>query len=53
MTLAIERMIVIAFPYHHKDIMTTKTVASMLAVMWGTAAILAAIMITIGLIDID
>ena len=40
-TLAIERMIVIAFPYHHRDIMTNKTVASMLAVMWGTAAILA------------
>ena len=53
MTLAIERMIVIAFPYRHRDIMTTKTVASMLAVMWGTAAILATIMITIGLIDID
>ena len=53
MTLAIERMIVIAFPYRHRDIMTTKPVASMLAVMWGTAAILATIMIATGLIDID
>ena len=52
-TLAIERMIVIAFPYRHRDIMTNKTVARMLAVMWGTAAILATIMIPTGLIDID
>ena len=33
--------------------MTNKTVAGMLAVMWGTAAILAMIMIATGLIDID
>ena len=52
-TLAIERMIVIAFPYRHKDILTNKRVVSMLAVMWGTAAILATIMIATGLIDID
>ena len=52
-TLAIERMIVIAFPYRHRDIMTNKTVTSMLAVMWGTATILATIMIATGLIDID
>ena len=51
-TLAIERMIVIAFPYHHRSIMTTKTVASMLAVMWGTAAILATIMIAKEPVDI-
>ena len=30
-TLATERMIVIAFPYHHRSIMTTKTVAGLLA----------------------
>ena len=52
-TLAIERMIVIAFPYRHRDIMTNKTVARMLAIMWGTAAILAKIMIATGLLDID
>ena len=51
-TLATERMIVIAFPYRHRDIMTNKRVAGMLAVMWGTAAILATIMITTGFIDI-
>ena len=44
-TLAIERMIVIAFPYRHRSLMTTKTVAGMLAVMWGTATILATVMI--------
>ena len=33
--------------------MTNKTVARMLAVMWGTAAILATIMIATGLLDID
>ena len=52
-TLAIERMIVIAFPYRHRSIMTTKTVAGMLAVMWGTAAILAAVMIVTEPIDIS
>ena len=52
-TLAIERMIVIAFPYRHRDIMANKTVAIMLTVMWSTAAILATIMVTTGLIDKD
>ena len=32
-TLATERMIVIAFPFCHRSIMTTKTVAGMLAAM--------------------
>ena len=44
-TLAIERTVVIAFPYRHRSIMTTKTVVGMLAVMWGIAAILATVMI--------
>ena len=37
--IAIERMIVIAFPFRHRNIMTTKTVTSMLAAMWGISAI--------------
>ena len=32
-TTAAERLIVIAFPYHHRSIMTTKTAAIILAVM--------------------
>ena len=51
-TLATERMIVIAFPYHHRTIMTAKTVAGMLAAMWGTAAILSTAMIVTKPIDI-
>ena len=39
-TLATERMIVIVFPFRHRSIMTTKTVAGMLAAMWGLSAIL-------------
>ena len=39
-TLAIERMIVIGFPYRHRSIMTKKTVFSILAVMWGISLIL-------------
>ena len=35
-----ERMITIAFPYRHKSIMTNKTVAGVLAAMWGISAIL-------------
>ena len=45
-TLAIERMIVIGFPYRHRSIMTTKTVISILVGMWGLSLILA-IIITI------
>ena len=51
-TLAIERTVVITFPYRHRSIMTTKTIAGMLAVMWGTAAILATAMIATESIDI-
>ena len=45
--LAIDRAIAIAFPYHHKNIMTTKRAYIMLAVIWiissiNTAAIFSA-----------
>ena len=39
-TVAVECVIVIAFPFHHRSIMTTKTVVIMLAAMWGLSAIL-------------
>ena len=39
-SLAAERMIVIAFPYHHRSIITTKVVAGILAAVWGLSAIL-------------
>ena len=42
-TLAIERMIIIGFPYHHRSIMTTTTVISILAAMWGFSLILSVI----------
>jgi len=44
--IAIEHMIVIAFPFHHRSIMMIKTVVSILVAMWGLLAIFA-IMITI------
>ena len=44
-TVAVERMIVIAFPFRHRSIMTTKTVVRMLAVMWGLSAILTIIIL--------
>ena len=46
--VAIERMIIIAFPFRHRNIMTTKRVTSMLAAMWGISAIvIIIIMITV------
>ena len=39
-TVAVERMIVIAFPFHHRSIMTNKTVGYMLSAMWGFSIIL-------------
>ena len=42
-TLAIERMIVIGFPYCHRSIMTTTTVISILATMWAFSLILSVI----------
>ena len=47
MTLAIERMITIAFPFRHRSIITTKTASGMLAAMWGTSVVLTIIVITI------
>ena len=44
-TLTLERMIVIVFPYRHRGIMITKAVFSMLAALWGISLILI-IMIT-------
>ena len=52
-TLATERMIAIAFPYRHRSIMTNKTVAGMLAAMWGTAAILSTVITATESISID
>ena len=39
-TLAIDRVVVIASPYRHRYIMTKKTVAGLLATVWGLSAIL-------------
>ena len=49
----IERMIVIAFPLYHRTIMTNKTVARMLAAMWGTTAIVSIMIIALVPIDTD
>ena len=51
-TLAAERLIVIAFPFRHKSIMTTKTVAGMLAAMWGLSTILTIIITVIVPVEI-
>ena len=39
-TLAVNRVVVMASPYHHRYIMTKKAVAGILAAMWGLSAIL-------------
>ena len=51
-TVDVERMVVIGFPFHHRSIMTTKTVVIMLAVMWGLSAILTTIIMITVPIDI-
>ena len=51
-TLAVERMVVIAFPSHHRGIMMTKTAAGILALLWGLSAILALTVIIIEPINI-
>ena len=51
-TLAAERIVVIGFPLRHRSIMTTKTVAVILAAMWGLSTILATIITVIVPIDI-
>lgn len=46
--LAVERMVAIAFPYRHRNIMTNKRTAGMLVAMWGVSTILSlTIMITV------
>ena len=50
-TIAMERMIVIAFPFRHRTIITTKRVAIVLAAMWGLSAVL--IIITIFTLPVD
>ena len=50
--VAVERMIVIAFPYCHRSIMTNKTVAGMLAAMWSTSTILTIIILITVPLDI-
>ena len=50
--VAVERMITISFPFRHRNIMTTKTVVKMLAVMWGLSAILTIIIIFTVPVDI-
>ena len=51
-TLVIERMIAIVFPFRHRSIMTTKRVARMLAIMWGSSAILIIIIVAVVPIEI-
>ena len=50
-TLAVERMIVIGFPYRHRSIMATKTVIGILAVMWVVSIILTIIITIIVPVD--
>ena len=45
-TVAVERIIVVGFPYRHRSILTTKTIISLLGAMWGVSLILT-IMVTI------
>ena len=51
-TIAIERMIVIKYPYRHRSIMTTKTVIGILAAIWGVSLILTIIIAIIAPLNI-
>ena len=51
-TVSIERMIVIGFPYCHRSIMTNKTVVYILTIMWSLSFILTIIIIIIVPINI-
>ena len=51
-TVAVERVIVIAFPFRHRSIMTKKTVAYMLSAMWWLSTILTIMIIIILPFDI-
>ena len=44
-TLAVERVIVIGYPYRHRSIMTTKVVRGMVVATWVLSAILAVVLI--------
>ena len=44
-TLAVERMVVISYPYRHRSILTTKVVRGMIVTTWVVSAILAAVVI--------
>ena len=41
-TVAIERVIVIGYPYHHRNIMATKMVYGMVITIWVVSAVLVA-----------
>ena len=51
-TVVIERMIVIGFPYHHRSIMTTKTVIGILAAMLGISLTFTVMIIIVMSVDI-
>ena len=51
-TVAIERMVVITFPFRHRSITTTKAVAGMVATMWGMSAIVTIVIIVVVPVDI-
>jgi len=44
-TLAMERVIVIGYPYRHRSIMTTKVVCGMIVTIWVVSVILAVVVI--------
>ena len=51
-TIAIERMIVIGFPYRHRSIMTTKTVIGILTMLWGVSLVLSVIISIVMPVDV-
>ena len=51
-TVAIERMIVIGFPYCHRSIMTTKTVIGILTAMLGISLTFTVMIIIVVSVDI-
>ena len=51
-TIAIERMIVIRYPYRHRSIITTKMVISTLAAIWGVSLILVIIIAIVAPLNI-
>ena len=46
-SLAVERVVVIGYPYRHRSIMTTKVVRGMVLATWLVSAIAAAIVVTL------